>query len=169
MRRNDTPAWDVVGKYATDVLTDEAVRLISEQPADKPMFMYLAHVAVHSGNRGKVLEAPQSEINKFNHILDPNRRTYAGKSTLFRVQISITVLISTCIRVPCSNGIQTRRIRWPSGAGTETEKNVAEHHYRIHVGQRITVIRRFWQKVFSQRRYYAQLGFQLSVQRSKYT
>jgi len=40
--------------------------------------MYLAHVAVHTGNRGKSLEAPQSEINKFSHISDPNRRTYAG-------------------------------------------------------------------------------------------
>lgn len=78
MRRNDTIAWDVVGKYATDVFTDEAVRLIKEQPANRPLFMYLAHVAVHTGNRGKHLEAPQSEINKFNHILDPNRRTYAG-------------------------------------------------------------------------------------------
>lgn len=78
MRRNDSIAWDVVGKYATDVFTDEAVRLIKEQPSYKPLFMYLAHVAVHTGNRGKYLEAPQSEINKFNHILDPNRRTYAG-------------------------------------------------------------------------------------------
>jgi hypothetical protein len=78
MRRNDTIAWDVVGKYATDVFTDEAVRLIKTQPTDKPLFMYLAHVAVHTGNRGKYLEAPQSEINKFSHILDPNRRTYAG-------------------------------------------------------------------------------------------
>lgn len=40
--------------------------------------MYLAHLAVHTGNRGKSLEAPQSEINKFSHIADPNRRTYAG-------------------------------------------------------------------------------------------
>ncbi|KAL4103622.1 hypothetical protein QTP88_018981 [Uroleucon formosanum] len=78
LRRNDTIAWDVVGKYATDVFTDEAVRLIKEQPANKPLFMYLAHVAVHTGNRGKYLEAPQSEINKFNHILDPNRRIYAA-------------------------------------------------------------------------------------------
>lgn len=78
MRRNDMVAWDVVGKYATDVFTDEAVRLIKEQPSNKPLLLYLAHVAVHTGNNGKTLEAPQSEINKFSHILDPNRRTYAG-------------------------------------------------------------------------------------------
>lgn len=83
-------AWDVVGKYATDVFTDEAVRLIKEQPADKPLFMYLAHVAVHAGNRGKLLEAPQSVIEKFSHILDPNRRTYAGNppySNMYKVDI----------------------------------------------------------------------------------
>ncbi|XP_050430789.1 arylsulfatase B-like [Adelges cooleyi] len=78
LRRNDTLAWDLVGKYATDVFTDEAVRLIKEQPASKPLFLYLAHVAVHTGNYGKPLEAPQSEINKFKHIADPNRRTYAA-------------------------------------------------------------------------------------------
>lgn len=81
MRRNDSIAWDVVGKYATDVFTDEAVRLIKNQPADQPLFMYLAHVAVHAGNPGKLLEAPQSVIEKFSHILDPNRRTYAGNPT----------------------------------------------------------------------------------------
>lgn len=78
MRRNNYIAWDVVGKYATDVFTDEAIRLIKKQPFDRPLFMYLAHLAVHTGNRGKRLEAPQSEINKFSHIVDPNRRTYAG-------------------------------------------------------------------------------------------
>ncbi|XP_050527752.1 arylsulfatase B-like [Daktulosphaira vitifoliae] len=78
LRRNDSFAWDVVGKYATDVFTDEAVRLIKEQPSNKPLFLYLAHVAVHTGNHGKNLEAPQSEIKKFSHIADPNRRTYAA-------------------------------------------------------------------------------------------
>ncbi|VVC38318.1 Alkaline-phosphatase-like, core domain,Alkaline phosphatase-like, alpha/beta/alpha,Sulfatase, N- [Cinara cedri] len=78
LRRNDSFVWDAVGKYATDVFTDEAVRLIKEQPANRPLFMYLAHLAVHTGNKGKYLEAPQSEINKFKHIADPNRRTYAA-------------------------------------------------------------------------------------------
>lgn len=91
MRRNDTIAWDVVGKYATDVFTDEAVRLIQTQPADQPLLLYLAHVAVHTGNRGKYLEAPQSEINKFHHISDPNRRTYAGAPTLFTYQTIIPI------------------------------------------------------------------------------
>lgn len=80
MRRNSSTAWDTVGEYATDLFTKEAVRLIQNQPLDKPMFLYLAHLAVHAGNRGKLLEAPQETINQFQYISDPNRRTYAGKS-----------------------------------------------------------------------------------------
>lgn len=41
----------------------------------------LSHLAVHSANEGKYLEAPQETINKFRHIVDPNRRTYAGNKT----------------------------------------------------------------------------------------
>lgn len=38
----------------------------------------MSHLAVHRGNEGKPLEAPQEAINKLNHIVDSNRRTYAG-------------------------------------------------------------------------------------------
>lgn len=71
-------AWDVVGEYATDLFTGEAVRIIENHPRDKPMFLYLSHLAVHAGNDGKLLEAPQEVINRFGYITDPNRRTYAG-------------------------------------------------------------------------------------------
>jgi hypothetical protein len=77
-------AWDLAGRYATDVFTDEAVRIIQAHdasPVGPPLFLYLAHLAVHAGNRGKYLEAPQLEIDKFRHIIDPNRRTYAGNGT----------------------------------------------------------------------------------------
>ena len=37
---------------------------------------------MHAGNSGKLLEAPQEIINKFRHISEPNRRTYAGKKIL---------------------------------------------------------------------------------------
>ena len=72
-------AWDLQGEYATDVFTDEAVRIIEEHDRNRPLFLYLSHLAVHAGNSGKLLEAPQDVINKFRHIPEPNRRTYAGK------------------------------------------------------------------------------------------
>jgi hypothetical protein len=82
-----TTAWDLAGRYATDVLTDEAVRIIQGHdvsPFGSPLFLYLAHLAVHAGNRGKLLEAPQPEIDRFRHITDPNRRTYAGNVNTLR-------------------------------------------------------------------------------------
>nr|CAD7193704.1 unnamed protein product [Timema douglasi] len=78
LRRNLTLARDLVGQYATDVFTDEAVRIISTHRETEPLFLYLAHLAPHAGNRGKLLEAPQEVVNKFDYIADPNRRTYAA-------------------------------------------------------------------------------------------
>lgn len=78
MRRNYTTAWDLAGQYTTDVFTGEAVRLIEAHPSDSPMFLLVTHLAVHAGNPGKLLEAPQETINRFWYISDPNRRTYAG-------------------------------------------------------------------------------------------
>ncbi|KAJ9596974.1 hypothetical protein L9F63_012004, partial [Diploptera punctata] len=77
-RRNMTTAWDLDGQYATDVFTNEAVNIIFNHSKEKPLFLYMCHLAVHAGNMGKWLEAPQSEIDKFRHIPDPNRRTYAA-------------------------------------------------------------------------------------------
>ena len=74
-----TNAWDLDGQYATDVFTREAVNIISKHAVEKPLFLYLSHLAVHTGNVGKWLEAPQSEVDKFRYIPEPNRRTYAGK------------------------------------------------------------------------------------------
>jgi hypothetical protein len=87
LRRNLSAAWELAGRYATDVFTDEAVRIIQghdASPLGPPLFLYLAHLAVQAGNPGKLLEAPQQEINKFRHIGDPNRRTYAGNGASIR-------------------------------------------------------------------------------------
>lgn len=79
MRRGYASACDVVGEYATDLFTRQAVGVIESHDPDRPMFMFLAHLATHAGNRGKWLEAPQDEINRFSYISNPNRRSYAGK------------------------------------------------------------------------------------------
>ncbi|XP_017760255.1 PREDICTED: arylsulfatase B-like [Eufriesea mexicana] len=78
MRRNLTVAWDTAGKYATDLFTNEAVRLINEHNTDEPMFLYLAHLAPHKGNNNQLLRAPDEEIAKFSYILDPERRIQAA-------------------------------------------------------------------------------------------
>ncbi|KAL6264453.1 hypothetical protein P5V15_004562 [Pogonomyrmex californicus] len=78
MRRNLSVAWDTMGKYSTDLFTEEAVRLINAHDTNNPMFLYLAHLAPHSGNQNDLLQAPAEEIAKFSYIKDPARRTYAA-------------------------------------------------------------------------------------------
>ena len=48
-----TVAWSDYGKYATDIFTDEAVGAINNHGnmnTSQPLFLYLAHLAVHSAN-----------------------------------------------------------------------------------------------------------------------
>lgn len=85
LRKDGVPAFEEVGKYITDVFTDYAVKTIEEHDIAKPLFLVVAHTAVHSGNVGKLLEAPQETINKFKHVEDSNRRTYAGESDARRI------------------------------------------------------------------------------------
>jgi hypothetical protein len=72
-------AWELDGQYATDVFTDECVNIIRAHNGSRSLFLYVSHLAVHAGNVGKSLEAPQQLINNFSYIPDPNRRTLAGK------------------------------------------------------------------------------------------
>lgn len=83
MRRNLSVAWDTTGKYSTDLFTEEAVRLINTHNTDDPMFLYLSHLAPHSGNQNNLLQAPAEEITKFSYITDPARRIYAGTLITF--------------------------------------------------------------------------------------
>ncbi|XP_068907047.1 arylsulfatase B-like [Tenebrio molitor] len=78
LRKDTSPSWNDVGKYATDLFTEHAVEVIQNHNIDNPLFMMIAHLAVHTGNEGKWLEAPQETINKFQHIRNPDRRTYAA-------------------------------------------------------------------------------------------
>ncbi len=59
--------------YFTDLITADAVRIIEEQSSDKPFFLYLAELAVHSP-----YQAPQKYIDQYKHIEDETRRLYAA-------------------------------------------------------------------------------------------
>lgn len=67
------------GKYSTDLFTDEAVNIISHHNTSQPLFLYLAHLAVHSGNPYAPLQAPADIVEKFSYIDDENRRKFAGE------------------------------------------------------------------------------------------
>jgi hypothetical protein len=90
--RNLLPALDLSGRYATDVFTEEAVKIIETHDLCSPLFLYLAHLACHSGNIGKLLEAPQDVIDKFGYIIEPNRKTFAGKVTKCPTSVILTAV-----------------------------------------------------------------------------
>ena len=71
--------WDDYGKYATDIFTDEAVTRIQDHDSEnQPLFLYLAHLAVHSANTYSPLQAPKEIVDRFKYIQDENRRKFAG-------------------------------------------------------------------------------------------
>jgi len=77
-RRNMSVAWGDYGNYATDVFTNEAVNIINHHDAEEPLFLYLAHLAVHSANTYSPLQAPQDAIDRHSYIKDENRRKFSG-------------------------------------------------------------------------------------------
>lgn len=78
MRSNMSVAYDLHGRYSTDLFTEESVRLIEAHDLTRPLFLYLAHAAVHSGNPYEPLRAPDEAIQAFEYIDDFKRRRFAG-------------------------------------------------------------------------------------------
>ncbi|KAG8226113.1 hypothetical protein J437_LFUL006743 [Ladona fulva] len=83
------PLWDLHGKYLTEFYTEEAVKTISHHAktnkiaeesgnSTKPLFLYLAQIAVHSGNPYNPLPAPDETVDKFSYIKNYKRRRYAA-------------------------------------------------------------------------------------------
>ncbi|KAL7643644.1 UNVERIFIED_CONTAM: hypothetical protein RMT77_005627 [Armadillidium vulgare] len=64
--------------YATDLFTDESVKIINEHDPSKPLFLYLAQLAPHSANPDAPLQAPEEVIQRFSYIEDEDRRVYAA-------------------------------------------------------------------------------------------
>ena len=63
-----------ITKYLTDELSDQAVDFVRRKgPGEQPFFLYLAYNAPHAP-----LQATQEYLDRFPHIADPKRRTYAA-------------------------------------------------------------------------------------------
>jgi arylsulfatase B len=77
--REDEVDWHHDGKtvkeegYATDLLGSEAVRFVKAAPAGKPWFLYVPFNAPHSP-----FQAKPSDLKKYEHLKDPDRRAYAA-------------------------------------------------------------------------------------------
>jgi hypothetical protein len=70
--------WASYGHYTTDLFSEEAVRVILQHDDKQPLFLYLAHLATHSANPYRPLQAPANFVNKFSYIADGQRRIFAG-------------------------------------------------------------------------------------------
>ncbi len=68
--------------YSTTLFGNEAVKLIREQDASVPLYLYLAFNAPHAP-----YQAPLEYLDQYKHIDDPNRRAYAGSITAMDDQI----------------------------------------------------------------------------------
>jgi arylsulfatase B len=108
-RRNENVNYDdKPGKYATDLFTNEAVKIIKASEKEKPFFLVLNHLAPHTGNDYDPFQAPEEEIEKFNHISDPNRRVLAG------LKSHSSTRLCKKQKKTFSNDLKARRKRWTS-------------------------------------------------------
>lgn len=59
--------------YSTDLFTEDAIKQIKSRDKSKPLFLYLAYDAPHAP-----LQAPESVVQRYAHIANPIRRTFAA-------------------------------------------------------------------------------------------
>ncbi|XP_058124587.1 arylsulfatase B-like [Anopheles ziemanni] len=124
MRRNIDVNYSAKGTYATDLFNDEAVRLVQAHDRQQPLFLVLTHLAPHTGNEDDPMQAPPDEIEKFNHIKDPNRRILAamisridaGVGKIYRALEQRRMLENTIILFYADNGAPTVGIHANSGS-----------------------------------------------------
>ncbi|XP_037956728.1 arylsulfatase B-like, partial [Teleopsis dalmanni] len=123
-RRNLKPSRDLNGVYATDAFTKEAVRVIKEHNTKKPLFLVMSHLAVHTGNEDNPMQAPDEEVEKFIHISDKKRRTYAGMISSLDNSVAKTmkalsekgILNNTIVLIYSDNGAPTVGIHSNGGS-----------------------------------------------------
>lgn len=85
MHENNQPRWDLQGQYATEIFTNRAIEIIETHDKDKPLFLFVSHLAAHTGTDevGDGLQPPPG-VNvdeEFPHIMLRERRNYAGKKS----------------------------------------------------------------------------------------
>lgn len=77
------------GSYSTELFTKEAKKIINVYDKKKPLFLYLAHQAVHVGNGDDPLQVPEKYVKMFAGIKDVSRRKFAGNFTFHRITHSL--------------------------------------------------------------------------------
>ena len=91
-RENLDVAWADYGKYATDLFTGRAQEIIANHDDEQPLFMFLAHLAVHSSNGYSPLQAPAEIVEKFKHIPNKGRRHFLAM--LYKLDESVGLVVA---------------------------------------------------------------------------
>ncbi|XP_070134302.1 arylsulfatase B isoform X2 [Drosophila bipectinata] len=92
MRNGTEVAYDLHGRYTTDVITDHAVKVIANHNATNgPLFLYVAHAACHSSNPYNPLPVPDNEVMKLGHIPHYKRRKFAAMVTKMDESVGLIV------------------------------------------------------------------------------
>jgi len=110
--------------YYTRLIGDEAVKLIEEQEAGKPFFLYFASLAPHAP-----YQAPDASISEYPENLDETRRTYGAMITEVDDQVGRIVAAleskglrdNTIILFASDNGGATSSL-FATGARSEEER-----------------------------------------------
>ncbi|XP_075212507.1 arylsulfatase J-like isoform X2 [Lycorma delicatula] len=116
MRRNDNIDWSGIGKYSTDLFTEESIKIIENHNKSKSLFLYFSHLAPHAGNYEDPLQAPEHVIQTLSHIYDPERRKYAAM--VVKLDESVGKIVTALRR---ANMIQNSIIVVLSDNGAATE------------------------------------------------
>jgi len=82
--RNNEPVREK--GYTTQLMGNDAVKLIEKHDVSSPLYLYLAFNAPHTP-----YQAPQEYIDRYKNIEDPTRRTYAGMVTCLDDEIGRVV------------------------------------------------------------------------------
>ena len=82
--RNNKPVHEK--GYTTQLLGADAVKYIQRQSPDQPFYLYLTFNAPHTP-----YQAPKEYVDRYSHIQDPTRRTYAGMVTCLDDEIGKVV------------------------------------------------------------------------------
>lgn len=78
MHRGDNPAHGLNEGYATDMFTDEAVKIIQNHEPPRPLYLQISHLAVHAPLESPVEYHRTYNERQFKHIPEVNRHTYAS-------------------------------------------------------------------------------------------
>lgn len=81
LHRGDVPAYDIQGRYITELFTDESVKIIERHDINHPLYLQINHLGVHAP-----LERPPAFYGErnFNYLSkDQKRQTYASELFIF--------------------------------------------------------------------------------------